>query len=165
MPSSSKVEEAGYGVPPAHFDPRLHQMFQYWEGKRGQHAMPLRSDLEPIIEIPRLLSGVWLLEVQHPDLRFRYRLLGNDVITAGDLPKVGDYLDERPRVGNINETISAFKEVCRTRQPYWRKGMPHLRHDKLVAGLQLISLPIWLDHPEEVGLLMNLTVYDWQKLN
>lgn len=155
-------EESGFGAPPEHFDPGILQLYEYWCSKRVKDDIPFRSDMDPVVEIPRLLSAVWLMDIEKPDLRFRYRLLGNDMVSAGAIPKVGDYLDERPKVGRIDETIRAFKDVCRTRRPFWRIGAPHLHHDHLVAGLQLISLPLSVGQPNDVGMLMNMTIYRWQ---
>lgn len=117
--------------------------------------------MDPVVEIPRLLSGVWLLDVERPGLRFRYRLLGNDMATAGAIPKPGDYLDERPSVGKINQTIQSFEKVCETRQPYWRRGKPHLLHDRFVSNLQLLALPISVGESDTVDRLMNITIYEW----
>lgn len=153
---------SGFGPPPDHFDKRLHQLYAYWNDKRVNGQTPYRSDMDPIVEIPRLLSGVWLLDIERPAIRFRYRLLGNDMVSAGALPKVGDYLDERPRAGNLDETIQAFTRVSENATPFWRRGAPHTLHDRFVSALQLISLPLTTDKPGEVGMLMNMTIYEWQ---
>lgn len=155
-------EENGFGPPPPHFEKKIHDLYAYWDGKRSEDNPPFRSDLDPIREIPRLLSGVWLLDIERPEIRFRYRLLGNDMVSAGNLPKVGDYLDERPRAGDLDTTIRAFTRVCETGEPWWRSGMPHTKHDRFVSALQLISLPLSTGKPGEVGMLMNMTVYSWQ---
>lgn len=155
-------ERSGFGPPPDDFDSRIRELHNYWLGKKGDGSFPYRSDLDPIIEIPKLLANVWLLDIQRPEMRFRYRLLGNDMVSAGALPKVGDFLDERPRVGNLDETLSAFRRVCEDKVPFWRQGKPHVLHDRFVSGIQLISLPLHTDVKDEVGMLMNMTVYRWQ---
>jgi hypothetical protein len=163
--SFAESEESGVGAPPDHFDARIREIYSYWDGKRGNGRPPFRSDLDPIVEIPRLLSSVWLLDVESPKIRFRYRLLGNDMVSAGALPKVGDYLDERPRAGNLDDTLKAFKKVCESETPFWRSGRPHLLHDRFVSSLQLISLPLYTDRQGEVSMLMNMTIYQWQSVD
>ncbi|WP_417516227.1 PAS domain-containing protein [Minwuia sp.] len=154
-------EERGFGAPPAHFDERIGQFYAYWDHKREGSDVPDRADFDPLVEIPRLLSNVWLLDIERPTMRFRYRLLGNDMVSAGVVPKAGEYLDERPSAGNIQETIDAFRQVCETRTPYWRAGKPHLVHDRFVSGLQLLALPISLGRSGNADMLMNMTVYRW----
>jgi hypothetical protein len=155
-------EERGFGAPPAHFDDRIQQLHAYWTERRGDRKLPDRKDIDPVVDIPRLLSSVWLLEVIRPEMRFRYRLLGNDMVSAGVLPRAGEFLDERPSVGRIEETINSFRRVCETRTPYWRAGKPHLQHDRLVSDIQLLSLPLTVKGSVEAGMLMNMTIYQWQ---
>jgi hypothetical protein len=49
--------------------------YQYWKEKRGARAMPARGDVDPA-EIVKILPHVFLLDVRHEPLDFRYRLVG-----------------------------------------------------------------------------------------
>lgn len=53
--------------------------FRYWNTKRAGRRMPLRHDLDPVIEIPKLLPHIVLMDVQLEPLDFRFRLVGSHV--------------------------------------------------------------------------------------
>jgi hypothetical protein len=59
----------------------LNEMHAYWLAKRGARRMPSRRDIDPT-EIPRLLRNVMLIDVLHDPIRFRYRLVGTNVVDA-----------------------------------------------------------------------------------
>jgi hypothetical protein len=74
-------------------DPILLEMFQYWDSKRGERAMPARRDLDPT-EIPRLLPHLRLTDILDGCTRFRYRLVGTAVVEAYGAGFTGKYTDE-----------------------------------------------------------------------
>jgi hypothetical protein len=81
------------GIEPA----ALRTLLDYWSGKRGDRAVPLRADIDPA-EIPSLLPYVMLLEIERAPLRFRYRLAGSntyDIRKGLEVRSVtGHYVDE-----------------------------------------------------------------------
>ena len=57
-------------------DPRLKRLLDYWEGKRGDRAMPARADIDPTTLGKDLLPWIALTEVIDGGARFRFRLCG-----------------------------------------------------------------------------------------
>lgn len=56
--------------------PRVRRIYEYWDEKRGNRAMPARRDIDPL-SIPRdLLPGIVLTEVLREPPWLRYRLVG-----------------------------------------------------------------------------------------
>ncbi|MDY0871472.1 PAS domain-containing protein [Dongia rigui] len=53
--------------------------FNYWNAKRAGRQMPARADIDPVIEIPRLLPHIILIDVRREPLDFRFRLVGSYV--------------------------------------------------------------------------------------
>jgi hypothetical protein len=53
--------------------------FNYWNQKRGNRRVPPRADFDPVIEIPKLLPHIILLDVQLQPMDFRFRLVGSYV--------------------------------------------------------------------------------------
>ncbi|MBK8160455.1 MAG: PAS domain-containing protein [Rhodospirillaceae bacterium] len=53
--------------------------FRYWNSRRLGRKMPLRSDLDPIIDIPSLVPHIILFDVRREPLDFRFRLVGSHV--------------------------------------------------------------------------------------
>ncbi|MCH2395582.1 PAS domain-containing protein [Oceanibaculum sp.] len=67
---------------------RLRQLYDYWEGKRGNRLMPARTDIDPV-EIPGLLPNLILIDVERGERnRYRFRLYGTEVCAnrGADLP-------------------------------------------------------------------------------
>ena len=97
-------------------DARLRALFGYWREKRGDRAMPARADLDPL-EIPTLLPIVGLVDVLDDGARFRYRLVGTEMVDADGHDPTGRFLDEAlPDSGYADYLIGLFREVTRERR-------------------------------------------------
>ena len=59
-------------------DARLRRLYDYWDARRGERAMPLRRDINPV-DIPDLLGFVNIFEVQEGPRDFKVRLNGSEV--------------------------------------------------------------------------------------
>ena len=87
------------------------EVFLYWQDKRSDMLVPLRSDLDPL-DIHRLLPQVMLTDVHSDPLDFEHRIIGE--IAKGILPsgKVGARFSELPGRGpdspiwNIHQTVA-----------------------------------------------------------
>ncbi|HEV2548880.1 MAG TPA: PAS domain-containing protein [Stellaceae bacterium] len=73
-------------------DPVLSALWRYWDEKRTARVMPRRRDLDPPLEIPRLLPH--LLLVERAEGRFRWRLAGTAVVDAYGQELTGRFIDE-----------------------------------------------------------------------
>ena len=51
----------------------------YWLAGKGERALPLRADFDPLLEIPRLVPSMIIFDVLHAPLDFVYRLIGTKV--------------------------------------------------------------------------------------
>jgi hypothetical protein len=78
---------------PAIWSDRLRMLFAYWASKRGTAEAPGRRDLDPL-DIPRLLSIVVLVDVEHAPLRFCYRLAGTELIQKAGTEITGKTFDQ-----------------------------------------------------------------------
>lgn len=100
-------------------DARLRALFGYWREKRGDRAMPARDDLDPL-EIPTLLPIVGLVDVLDDGARFRYRLIGTEIVDVAGHDPTGRFLDEvLPDSGYAEYLIGLFREVARERRPLY----------------------------------------------
>lgn len=100
-------------------DVRLRALFGYWREKRGDRAMPARADLDPL-EIPTLLPIVGLVDVLDGGARFRYRLVGTEIVEVDGHDPTGRFLDEAPPdSGYADYLIGLFREVTRERRPLY----------------------------------------------
>jgi hypothetical protein len=62
---------------PELLSPILREGYGYWRGKQGDRLFPARADFDPLLEIPKLVRNMMLLDVLHEPLDFRYRLIGD----------------------------------------------------------------------------------------
>ncbi len=100
-------------------DVRLRALFDYWREKRGDGAMPARADLDPL-EIPTLLPIIGLVDVLDGGARFRYRLIGTEIVDVDGYDPTGRFLDEvLPDSGYADYLIGMFREVTRERRPLY----------------------------------------------
>jgi hypothetical protein len=53
--------------------------YAYWLAGKGERKFPSRGDLDPPIEIPRLVPNMIIFDVRHEPLDFVYRLIGTKV--------------------------------------------------------------------------------------
>ena len=76
---------------------KLRRLLAYWLDLRGDNAVPLRSQLDPIA-IPWVLSYIWLMQLDREVDRFRYRLAGESIQDMYDQNLTGktifDLMDE-----------------------------------------------------------------------
>ena len=59
--------------------PILVELHRYWRSKFVGRRLPSRSSIDPI-EIPKLLPWVFMMDVEHSPLSFRYRLIGTGIV-------------------------------------------------------------------------------------
>lgn len=76
------------------------RLFAYWNDRRGARRFPARRDLDPI-EMRYALGGITLFDVERPATaegkpRFRYRLIGSDIVARDGFDFTGRYLDDLP---------------------------------------------------------------------
>jgi len=74
---------------------RLRRLFDYWEGKRGGRPLPARAALDPL-DFPYALPNVALVDVLRDPLRFRFRLVGTEIVLRDGTDLTGKYTDDHP---------------------------------------------------------------------
>lgn len=75
-------------------DPRLREVYRYWDGLRGARFAPAYAEIDPL-DIPKLLSCLLITEVESTPKgqRYRYRLCGTEVEQNFGSPMRGRYID------------------------------------------------------------------------
>ncbi len=96
--------------------PRLQRLLRYWDDKRGGRPMPARRDIDPF-EIPDLLPHVFLVDVCHDPLVFRFRLAGTEVDRLFGEEITGKTTNEIKTVRLRQVIRKAYENVVRSRQP------------------------------------------------
>ena len=80
--------------------------------------MPSRRDVDPLAIPGYLLAHLELIDVfRHPELRFRWRLIGTHVTTAVGRDQTGRYFDEVCPGDDLAAVSEPFKWVVKNVQP------------------------------------------------
>ncbi len=122
-------------------DARLRELLEYWRSKRASRRMPARADIDPI-DIPTLLPIVGLVDVLDGGARFRFRLLGTEVVDAAGYNPTGRYLDQAlPDSGYSDYLIGLFREVVRARRPLYGES-DLLGGDRVERHVRRLLMPL-----------------------
>ena len=121
-------------------EPQLRWLYLYWLGLKSGRFPPPRDRIDPLA-MRRLLPEIFMIEVDHKQQRFRYRLAGSAVEQMTLTKLHGLWLDEAvisPLREFFDEAfcISAFE-----RKVHYRKntlhlaGRPYIRYARLLLPL------------------------------
>jgi hypothetical protein len=153
----ASIGSGGDGLREA-WHPRLQRLYQYWQDIHPPDGLPGRQHFDPI-DIPNLLSNLWLLEVQREPFRLRYRLAGTSIVYAAQREVTGQWLDDvRPQVRAIPEYFDRYRAVVDTKMPSWRRGPPNFQLDAIFASVENVFLPLARDG-QNVDMILAGTVY------
>lgn len=74
---------------------RLRRLFDYWDGKRAGRKLPARAALDPV-DFAYALANVALVDVLRDPLRFRFRLVGTEIVRRDGTDLTGKTVDDHP---------------------------------------------------------------------
>lgn len=130
---------------------KLRQLYDYWDGRRGDRLMPARADLDPV-DIPSLLPNLILVDVERgARVRFRFRLYGTNVCTIRGADLTGHYLDEDNITALQVPAIASYNRILADRQPVYESHRFH-PNDRNVGYYHRLVLP--LGEENEVRMLL-----------
>jgi hypothetical protein len=137
-------------------DPVLSALWRYWDEKRAARVMPRRRDLDPPLEIPRLLPH--LLLVERADGRFRWRLAGTAVVDAYGQELTGRFIDEVISAARRQAAHRHYATVFETARPIFVRNRYTSRNatDFIVSR---IILPLSAEDEEAVHLLLQAQTF------
>lgn len=144
---------------PEDCDPRIRAIHTYWHSIRpADTRLPGRRDLDPL-DIPSLLTHVWLADIERAPFRVRFRLVGSAIVKAVGRDLTGAYFDECFDDFENSEPHDTLFEVCNNGAPTWRRGPAMLtRRGYNVKQIERIFLPLAADG-ETVDMMLGLSVY------
>lgn len=150
MSATPDAPPAAWPTPDVHDDtelrlqhPRLRELLDWWERKRGARAMPSREDVRPA-ELRQHLPALILMEVQHEPLRLYYRLIGTAVVEAVGRDSTGRYSDEIYPPEVLERIYRGYRWLLRERRPLRSYGVA-LHPDRRCYRFEMLSLPLSRD--------------------
>jgi len=100
-------------------DPDLIQFYDYWSALRGDRSMPSRKDVDPLEIAPSHLPNMMRIEVFNDPRRYRYRLVGSNVIAASGKNRTGRYFDDVHFFKIHPLVMDQYAQVADTGQPLY----------------------------------------------
>lgn len=145
--------------PASHWHVKIARFFRYWRSIHPAAGLPGRQHLDPL-DIPSLLPGIWLLDIQREPFRLRYRLAGTETVEAIGSEVTGRWMDEvNPRPLLDDSYLDRYRVIVAQHLPSWRRGPPLLM-SKRVRTIENLVVPLAADGVT-VDMLAGLTVFDF----
>lgn len=143
---------------PADCDQRIRSFYDYWQAVRPPSGgLPGRQHIDPSA-IPGLLAWLWMVDVERNPLRFRYRLVGTEQVSAMGADFTGRYLDEvHPRF-LTGFTYPHYVAAAERAEIGYHRGAPVFHLDKDYVAIERLLLPL-AKNGRDVDMLLAITVY------
>ena len=151
-PESNPCE---FALPDNVRDSRVRLLFDYWKSKCRPGRLPGRSDIDPH-EMVGFLPYVILLDVERRGdaCRFRYRLVGTEVVALFGYDPTGRYLDEATLPQRYPQVHGRLLSVAETKRPHYAiLPVPLPNRDSVYA--EILTLPMASDG-DTVDLLLGI---------
>lgn len=123
--------------------------YDYWKRKRGSRGMPGRNDIDPA-EITKILPHIFLLDVRHNPLDFRYRLIGTKMDEHMTDRYTGLWMSEIPHQAPPSRIWANCRQVAITGEPLCG-DTPYVGRNKEFLSTEDLIMPLGDD--ETVGML------------
>jgi len=142
----------------ARWHPRIARLYRYWLSIHPPAGgVPGRQHFDPV-DVPELLPGIWLLDVQHRPFRLRYRLVGTGIVEAVGREVTGQWLDQaHPHLRNDATFFERYRRAAEQKRPEWRKGKPRIWAHRDFGEIENLLLPLARDGAT-VDILLAFTV-------
>jgi len=138
--------------------PRIKALFAYWQSIHpAGGGLPARRHLDPI-DIPELLPSIWMIDVKRNPLRFRFRLVGTEIVKFTGRDATGRWLDEVYSGYADSEAGRFHTQVAVSGEPAYRKSGIISNPDRDLVEAERIYLPLAEDG-RTVDILLVMTLY------
>jgi hypothetical protein len=125
--------------------PLVRRFYDYWLSVAPPGRLPGRQNIRPEDLIP-LLPRLWMVEVHRNPLRFRYRLVGTEIVRSVGRELTGGWLDEvQPEVVANAMAHDRYRFVAETGRPTWRRGPIYWRREPMQRTIENCMVPLAAD--------------------
>lgn len=137
--------------------PRIRALYDYWRAihPRGG-GLPGRRHLDPL-DIPRLLPNIWMIDVRRQPLRFRFRLVGTEIMKLTGRDATGQWLDQVYPGYAHSEAFASHRDCAVNARPGYRKSGVPSPPGRRVVETERICLPLAEDG-ETVDILLIMSL-------
>ncbi|MEH6630445.1 MAG: PAS domain-containing protein [Halopseudomonas aestusnigri] len=139
------------------WDTKTRALYEYWLSIHpSENMLPGRQHMDPI-DIPQLLSNVWLVDIARNPVRFKFRLFGTAHAIAMEQDHTGDWIDEVYPDFTLSSTFPDYMKLYENGIPSHRRG-PASFHIPDYKMIERIMLPL-ARNGSDVDMILALTVY------
>ena len=142
-------------LPPC--DERIAELLRVWRAIRpSADLLPGRQHFDPLA-VPKLLRWILLVEVARAPLRFRYRLVGSEHVTAMGRNATGEWLDAAHPAFAVSTAYPQYRAAADGQVAYYR-GPPTYVMEKDYIEIERLLTPLARDG-KNVDMLLTMTVF------
>lgn len=143
---------------PADADPRLRRLYDYWLSVHPPGGgLPGRQHIDPC-DIAPLLRWIWMMDVHREPLRFRYRLLGTEQVSAMGRDFTGRWIDEAHEQFVSSVSHAQYVTSVERGEIGYLKGSPPYHVTKDFVQVERLLVPL-ARNGGDVDILLAITVY------
>jgi hypothetical protein len=128
--------------------PLLAKFYEYWLSIRPSAALlPGRQHFDPL-DIPDVMSRVWLLDVDRSEgrPRFRYRLVGTKEVETLQREVTGMWMEDvHPRLKEKPALFDRYLFMAEHGEPTYRKGFVNFSHKREHVRVENCMVPLARD--------------------
>ena len=142
---------------PTDTDPMIDEIVAYWRSLNHASVLPDRQEIDPT-QFPRHLSGISLLDVERNPWRFRFRLLGDDLVDHHSANLTGRWMDDVfPHFPGTRTELDLIA-TAESQAPVYRRGKPLMTYEKSFVEIERIMLP-FRNGGAEIGLILIFSIF------
>lgn len=135
----------------------LRALYQYWTERRGRRAMPAIAEIN-MADLRPLLPNLMLIDVEEGP-RFRYRMLGSELVGRFGRDPTGEYADEVLEGNHKRFVTDLYAGVARSRQPALAES-EYKSRNAVEFSCRRIVLPLSGGLDERVSRLLGMQVFE-----
>ena len=124
----------------AYCDPKVRRLFDYWDARCGEHAMPRRCDIDPA-DIPHHLPHLLLVDVKQAPPVFIYRLVGTEEVSMRGQDPTGQPV-ETHFFGPSREEVMACYHYVHERRGFLFDSSTYLSTEGRPSHEETLFLPL-----------------------
>ncbi len=137
--------------------PKIRALFDYWRAIHPESGLPGRARFDPV-DVPELLANIWMVDVAREPLRFRFRLVGTEIVKFTDRDHTGRWLDEVYPGFADSSAYRFYRDCALAARPAYRRGQVPTRSGAKTVVAEQLTLPL-AANGRDVDILLMMTLY------
>ena len=118
----------------------LRAIFQFWRSKCQGDKVPSRADIDPV-ELGRLLSKVFLIDVMDTSPKYRVRLMMSEFEEQYGEPVTGRYVEDLDLGSDKEAILRGYDQLVATREPF-HMSSTYKKEDGRRMRFERIAMPL-----------------------